>query len=528
MEVKDIQFTQLNQLSSRDKDYLLHSEKFKDFLQYEFDFESFGKVIEARKNYRVDRQLLVSKIKEQYKDVSSSDFTKKHIEALLAENTYTLTTAHQPSLLTGPLYYIYKILSVINLSTQLKETHPNHSFVPVFVIGGEDHDFEEINHFCLYGKKLEWSSEDSGSVGQFTTKGIKQVLAQAREILGERSQALELLTDLEKDLERCRTYGDFSFKLTHRLFDHLGIVILRMDDADLKRAFIPVIKAEILKGESKAIIEKTQEQLIAAGYKAQTHIRDINFFYKTAGLRNRIEKDGLNYKVVDTDIVFTEAEISSEIDNHPDRFSPNVIMRPLYQSLILPDLAYIGGGGELAYWMERKTQFAHFDLHFPMLVRRQSAMIVTGSSVKQTEKLGLQLTDLFSKEADLVKTYLSKSDNPDYKLDSYKEKIQTLYLELEKHIGTIDQSLSKTTQSEAVKSSKSIDYLESKLKKSIKSKEEVNIKRIEKLKSKLFPSGLQERHDNIFEFISSNGVGIIDEMLPHCDPMAKVFKAFVL
>jgi len=203
-------------------------------------------------------------------------------------------------------------------------------------------------------------------------------------------------------------------------------------------------------------------------------------------------------------------------------------MRPLFQSLILPDLAYVGGGGELAYWMERKSQFEHFDLHFPMLVRRQSAMIVSGSAMKQTGKLGLQLSDLFSDEASLIKTYLSKSDHPDYKLDSYKTKIESLYAELEKHIASIDQSLAKTTQSEAVKSTKSIDYLESKLKKSIKTKEEVNLKRIEKLKTKLFPSGLQERHDNIFEFISSNGVGIINEMLPHCDPMAKVFKAFLI
>ena len=300
-----------------------------------------------------------------------------------------------------------------------------------------------------------------------------------------------------------------------------------MGDKRLKKAFSPIIKKEIVERPSQALVVATQESIEKElGYSSQAHAREINFFYVDKSGRNRIEHDKGSYTVNGTDISFTEQEILAEIDNHPERFSPNVVMRPLFQEHILPNLAYIGGGGELAYWIERKTQFKHFGMPYPMLIRRQSGMILTAGSQKNIDKLGLNIQQMFQPENSLVDLLLANSVHPDYKLSQYKEEINKLYDKIAAEVKTVDVTLERTASAEKAKALKSVDYLESKVKKAIKQKEDVNLNRMRKLKGNLFPKGLQERHDNIFQYLATYGVGLIDDLLPHCNPFDKSFKIF--
>jgi len=259
-----------------------------------------------------------------------------------------------------------------------------------------------------------------------------------------------LMSAIKSDLKKVKTYGEFSFHLTHRLMDHLGLIILRMSDPQLKRAFIPQLKRELLERPSQQLVQTTQTKIKEAkGYDSQAHAREINLFYIDKHGRNRIEHKGDSYYVLNTDIRFSEAQLLETLNEHPERFSPNVVMRPLYQDTILPNLAYIGGGGELAYWMERKTQFEEFGVPFPMLIRRQSGMILTASMDKQRSKLGLAFTDIFKDENELTKLLLSAEDIPDYSLSAFKKELSALFAKMENHIGGIDSSLSKTTGAEA-------------------------------------------------------------------------------
>lgn len=527
MRIKEIDFSEVGQFSSRDRDYTLHSEKFSEFLAYPFEFEAFEKIIEDRQKTDTDRELLVSQLLSQYSDVESSTLTTKRIEQLKADSTFTIVTAHQPSLLTGPLYYVYKILSCLNLADKLKKEYPDKNFVPVFILGAEDHDFEEINHFQLFGKKLEWNKEAKGAVGRLSTEGIKEIIDNLGSILGERTQIKELISGIEHDLQKSSDYADFSFRITHRLFDRFGLVILRMDEKSLKYSFRSAIKEEIFNSPSQALIENFQDKLSEFGYSKQAHAREINFFYHCEAGRKRIVQESDSFKIVDTDIHFTKSELEEEIENHPENFSPNVVMRPLYQEFILPNLAYIGGGGELAYWMERKSQFEHFNIPFPMLIRRNSAMICDERTLKQIDTMGLTMKDFFDEEHQIVKKYLELSDQPDYKLDQYISALSDVFSNMEEKIKGIDPTLVKTSQSELAKTTKSIEQIEFRLKKSIKQKEEVQLNRISKIKEKLFPGGLQERKVSIFEFMTSYGDGLLEEMLPHMDVFSKSLKVFI-
>ena len=125
-------------------------------------------------------------------------------------------------------------------------------------------------------------------------------------------------------------------------------------------------------------------------------------------MRERIEWQEDSFRVVNTELIFTREEMRRELHTHPDRFSPNVVLRPLYQELILPNLAYVGGGGEIAYWLERKTQFEHFRINFPMLVRRHSVLWVDKSSARKLEKLKLDIRDFLHKDLEtIIKDYLN-------------------------------------------------------------------------------------------------------------------------
>ncbi len=529
MEVKEVDFSSIPQLSNRDRTFTLENEKFESFQSYISEFKYFEQVIANREQHQVDRSLLHSVLQDQYSQTKNSEKTSNNLAALKEPNTFTVTTAHQPSLLTGPLYYIFKILSAVNLADRLRIAFPSKQFVPVFVIGGEDHDFEEINHCHLYGKKIEWETAAGGPVGELSTSGLDTVLIQVKEILGDKSLALPILEKLSTQLSSIKTYAEFSFRLTHILFDHLGLVILRMNNKKLKSALIPTIKKEIFEQASHHKVTETQESIKEAiGYDAQAHVRDINFFYLSKNARARIEKEGDNYIVKDLNKKWTLEELTTEIHNNPERFSPNVVMRPIYQETILPNLAYIGGGGEIAYWTERKSQFEHFGLPFPMLIRRTSGMIITPSSAKQMNTLGLSLNDSFSDEQALTNLMIQNSEHADYHLTTYKEELKAVFDKIAEQVEQIDKSIVSTTKSEATKAEKSIDYLESKLKKAIKQKEEVNLQRIAKLKKNLFPKGLQERHDNILQYISRYGPQLIDELGPHCDPFDKKMKVFFM
>ena len=528
MQVKAIDIDHIPQISFKDRTYIKGSTGLDRFIQYPFEYSAFDSLIQARRKFPVDRATLVDVLKEDYQDLESSALTTKNIDALLNENAFTVITAHQPSLMTGPLYYIYKILSAVKLASELNHSHQDIHVVPVFIIGGEDHDFEEINHLYLFNKKIVWENKGLGSVGQLSTDGVEEVIDACLDILGDRSNAIDDLTRLKELLSECKNYGEFAFRLTHYLFDHLGLVILQTDNAKLKANFSAIVKEEIISRPSQKLVEEAQSQLAEIDFSSQAHAREINFFYRGVDFRSRIVYEDDRYKVLDSDLSWNEEELIREIATNPQNFSPNVVMRPIFQEFTLPNLAYIGGGGEIAYWLERKSQFAHFDIHFPMLIRRTSALFLNERALKQIEELGLTVEHLFMEKESLIKHYLSISEAPDYKLDSFVEDIESVFNHLSTKIESIDKSLLKTASSEMVKAQKSIEYLESKLKKSVKQKEEVNLKRLERLIEQLLPSGkLQERHANIWEYISRYDKSLIDTMLPHCNPFDKEVKLFI-
>ena len=260
------------------------------------------------------------------------------------------------------------------------------------------------------------------------------------------------------------------------------------------------------------------------GFKPQVTPREINLFYLKNGIRERIVFEGTSYKILNTDIQFSESEILKELENHPERFSPNAPMRCLYQEKILPNLAYIGGGGELAYWFQLKDMFDANNISFPTLVLRKSVLFVDGGSNKRISKLGLEVTDLFQGTDSLVKEYLKKGAEIVLDLQQEEQDVIAIFEDIVKKAGKIDQSLQPFVKAELQKNIKSLKNIETRLIKAEKKKEEVTVNQLKKLKEKLFPNNsLQERHDNLISILLFYGEDIIEELINELSPLDKQF-----
>lgn len=527
MEVFHTDYAKLGLWSHTDISYIQHDPKLDPFIAYKPQIEHFPEIIENRKNFPVDRSLLHRVIKKQYEALGISLPPKAN--DLLDENTYTVTTAHQPALLTGPLYHIYKIASTIHLANTLNQSLSGSKIIPVFIVSGEDHDWDEINHLHLFGRKYQWERDASGACGRLSLEGLDQLIKSVEDVFSNSPHSQTIKDLLEGCLQKSTTYAQFHQCLIHALFSHHGLIVLNMDDPELKQAFRSVMEKEITEKFSLAHVPVTQAALEDKGFKPQAFCRPVNLFYLSDGRRERIDPTGEGFLKVESGIHCSQKELLNELTEHPERFSPNVILRPLYQECILPNLAYIGGGGEIAYWLERKSQFEAAGIPYPMLIRRNSLMMIDKGSASLMEKSDLTWDDLLLDTNNLIKKFLVNHSETELEYRDELAMVTEAYHSLAKKAEKKDPSLAKAILAEETKHAKAFEQLGSRLLRAEKQHQDTHIKRIQKLKEKLFPAnGLQERHENFLTFYAEYGNVWIDGLIEICDPFTEKFTIQVL
>lgn len=490
---------------------------------------SFGEQMREKQQDFTDahRKTLVAVLEKQYQNVKTSQETKKNIEALASSDTFTVTTGHQLNLFTGPMYFLYKITTAINLAKKLKESYPGQHFVPIYWMATEDHDFEEINHFSFRGKKIRWNAQSSGPVGRHSTEGLAEVFKVLDQEIGSSSHAQELKTLFKNAYLNHDNLSEATRYLANSLFGEYGLVILDADDAQLKKEFAPYVKDELLHQTAHCEVLATIEKL--KGYEIQVNPREINLFYIEDGLRERIILEKGNYRVNDTSLQFSKEEILDLLEKHPEKFSPNVMLRPLYQEVILPNLCYIGGGGELAYWLELKSYFDAVQVPFPILLLRNSALIATEKQATKADKLGLTWKDLFSKSTELVNSKVKELSDFPIDLSIQKDHLKTQFHYLHTLAHKTDPSFSGAVKAQEAKQIKGLEHLEKRLIKAQKRKYNQELLRFTELQNVLFPNGgLQERQANFSEFYVEFGPDLISLMSEKFDALGEEFNVLIL
>ncbi|MDY2587214.1 bacillithiol biosynthesis cysteine-adding enzyme BshC [Winogradskyella aquimaris] len=475
------------------------------------------------------RKVLFETLTNQYTNYKTSEITLNNIESLKSENTFTITTGHQLNLFTGPLYFLYKIISTINLTEQLKSEYPDYNFVPVYWMASEDHDFDEINYFNFKGKKIQWNSSQTGAVGHFNTDGLEDVYEVVAAEFGSGKFAEQLKEWFKKAYLNHTNLADATRYFANELFGEFGLVIIDADHSALKRLFIPQMQKELVEQTAFKTVSETNKTLEDLGLKIQVNPREINLFYIHKGLRGRIVFENDSYKVLDTEITWNKDELSTHLHEHPERFSPNVIIRPLYQEVVLPNLCYIGGGGEMIYWLQLKSNFQAQGVTFPMLLLRNSALVKTKKQAEKLDKLNISNSDLFLNRNTFINKKVRQISNIDIDFSDQiaflTQQFQALYQLAEQ----TDKSFLGAVKAQEVKQIKGLKHLEKRLLKAQKRKLKDQIERCTELQEQLFPGqSLQERNTNFSELYLDFGDDLIPELKKLLQPLKKEFMVITM
>ncbi|GAA0559617.1 bacillithiol biosynthesis cysteine-adding enzyme BshC [Chitinophaga japonensis] len=500
-------------------DFLAEHPHIRSFYSYSPLKADTDALVQAKKTQPRQREVLVQVLREQYAALDTPAAVQQHISLLEQPDTFTVCTAHQPNIFTGYLYFVYKILQAIRLAGDLQQQHPQYRFVPVYYMGSEDNDLDELGSIYLDGKTLTWATSQQGAVGRMRPEGLDALIGQVQQQLGYGVYAEELVQLLRKAYLEHDNIQQATLFLVNALFGRYGLVVLIPDHPLLKKQLVPVMKDELWHQTSHKLVGDTIQQL-SRHYKVQANPREINLFYLTDQARERIVKEGEHWKVLHSSLTFTAAELEQELEAHPERFSPNVILRGLLQETILPNIAFIGGGGEIAYWLELQSLFAHYRVPYPMLVLRNSFLLVDALSKTRLQKLGLCIRHLFGKVDDVVNNFVRQHTNASLVLKKEYDIIEQLFDGLEEKARSIDVTLVASVAAERKRVMKSIGKVEHKFLRAEKKKFAWQIAQIEQLRLRLFPAGsLQERKENFMPWYIHEGPAFFDRILAHMQPL---------
>jgi bacillithiol biosynthesis cysteine-adding enzyme BshC len=509
-------------------DYLEQAEQLSPFYRHPVSAEGLQRSLEARKAFPTDRAVLVRALEEQYAGVlsdgpSGAPRVRENIARLADPATFTVCTAHQPAIFTGHLYFIYKILHTIRLAEWLKEQHPSQHFVPVFYMGSEDADLDELGHIYLGGEKLSWDTKQTGAVGRMKTKGLDKLYYRIEGELAIQPHGRELMEMLKAAYLESPDIQTATFRLLHSLFAEYGLVVLIADKAVFKKQMIAVFGDDLFRQEPTRIVNESIAKL-SEHYKIQANPRPINLFYLKDDIRNRIERTEEGFHVMDTPLRFTDQEMRDELQHYPDRFSPNVILRGLFQETILPNLAFIGGGGETAYWLELKQLFEHYRTPFPVLILRNSFLLVERQWMEKLTHAGFAIPDLFRGVDELVNELVRRDSSNTLTLETEIAAANSYYEALKTLSRPVDPTLEQHINALQARAVEPIKTLEKKLLKAERRKFGDQRRQLGALKAALFPhDNLQERVENFMPWYAALGPGFIRALYQHSPVLEQEF-----
>lgn len=500
-------------LEKINSEYINQSDKLQSLYSFYPNLQGFQNIIQEIQKYNFNRKQLTHVLLQQSQLVSNtSQPTIQNIQALTHPNTFSITTGHQLSLYTGPLFFIYKIITVIRISMYLKKHFPEYNFVPVFWMASEDHDIEEINHFFIKDKKFQWQKNNDGTPsGKLDTNGLMEIYQQLKD--------LNVLS--EKDIQiffnayiNHTNYADATRYLINDLFGKYGLITLNADDKLLKSLFIRVFHKDIFENATEQILNKSISFLEQNNYHIQAKPRPINTFYFHENKRFLLQNKHHQFQLKGTEVLFTKEALEEKLKNNPENFSPNVLLRPVYQQTILPNIAYVGGPAEVAYWLTLKPAFEQYKVFQPLIIQRPLIFITPANIRQKIEKYHLSIQNIFNYDKHTVLKNILNEFRISITLDNTKHQIQYIFQELFYQTENIDKTLIPFVNAEQAKTIKFIETLEQKLNKAIQQKHENIRKHIDDIYTNYFPQNtMQDRIWNIFYAYKLLGYKTVEELI---------------
>jgi bacillithiol biosynthesis cysteine-adding enzyme BshC len=529
MEILNLSLPATNRFASS---YLEQSEEIQPFFHYRFN----EKVEDVRRLAELSsrtfpREKVAGYIENFMERFPISEAVKSSIQRFRQDNSVVVIGGQQAGILTGPLYSIHKVISIIKLAEQ-KEKELDVPVIPVFWIAGEDHDYQEVNHLfvaaqdkvekLIYPEKVLNKKMVSDIVlnKELCLKWVHNVI----ENFGETEHTNALLKFAEEQVNKSETFVDFFANIIMELFKDYGLLIVDSGDKEFRKIQSEFLSMQILDHESITFsLLEQQQEINKKGFPLaiDANERAANLFYydKKAGERILLEFDRETEQFVGKSgsVSFSKSDLLDQMNNDPGILSNNVVTRPLMQEWLFPSLAFIAGPGEIAYWAELKLVFEHFKINMPPIVPRLNITLLDRSIETDLHDLNLNL------EKVLVK---GTNEEREQYLDAIKDKeVQELfaatrnsflsqYQLIEAKTAELDKGLLPLLNKNENYILKEMDFMKKKLEDAVKSKHQVILNKFTRVDLALRPDGfLQERTWNVFPYLNQYGLGLMKSLM---------------
>ena len=506
-------------------DFLNENKALKKFYNSSFDIKNFKKQIEMKKSFSLSkRNILVKELLSQYSDINDKKVLK-NINILLKESTFTITTGHQLSILTGPIFFVYKIISVINTCAKLKKKYPKNNFVPVFWLASEDHDFDEISEVYFRDKNINYLTKAKGSVGRMKLDNFNAILEQIFTFFPTNNLAKRIKKIITSAYKDNFTLAKATRCLVHQLFKEKGLIIIDPDSHNLKKMFSSYMEDELINNTCKECVNKTVnsiKEVYSEKYIPQVNPREINLFHLNVNSRERIIRKDSKYNLSDKNV--SHQEMLKELNKRPENFSPNVLMRPLYQEVILPNLCYIGGSSEMSYWLQLKSFFDYHGVVFPIINPRASILLLTQKMRRKINKYLINENEIFLKKNEFINLNIKKHSEIDMNLNYLKESLKKQFKVLDSIVKITDSSFLGAVNAQKKKQLNGIDKLEKRLLKAQKRKMSSIENDLKYIHKEINPDSIfQERKINFIDFYLQYGDTFFQNLFDSIDLFEKKF-----
>ncbi|MFJ7752038.1 bacillithiol biosynthesis cysteine-adding enzyme BshC [Peribacillus muralis] len=526
MEMKDLALPSLNRFAS---DYLQNHLEAEDYFHYDLSkADKYRDRYNELMNRAFSRRELSDYIQRYMSRFSSSEEVKGNIERLRRDDSVVVIGGQQAGLLSGPLYTIHKVISIIKLAKE-QEKELGRPVIPVFWIAGEDHDLAEVNHVYIMknGKphKKTYPSyqpyKTMVSDVELETEKAEKWFEEIIETFGETAFTNKLLIKMKETINESKTFVDFFARLIHEWFHEYGLLLIDAADPDLRQIEKGHFIAMIQKSERIAeVVEGQQSFMQAKGYPKMIEMdkQAANLFYYDPEKKDRclLERVQGGFSGKNTES-FSEEELLHIAQNHPERLSNNVITRPLMQEMLFPVLAFISGPGEIAYWAELKRAFELFSMKMPPIIPRLNITFVERGVHTDLEEMELTLeTVLTEGTANAVKRYLEEVEDETTAnlFGKLKSQLEENHKQLSDHAVSLDKGLEPMLNKNIEFIQKQLDFIYGKIGDRTKERHSVTLKKYERIAQSLYPlESPQERIWNAFYYLNQYGPEFISDIM---------------
>jgi len=507
-------------------DYIYEFENVREYYKHNFrNKDAYPSVFKSITESRKDKQLNISGIiKNQYLTLQNiSNKTLRNIDLIDKEKTIAVVTGQQLGILGGPLYTVYKIITAIRLANQLTERYDDFKFVPVFWLEGDDHDFNEVrsinlfnneNQVLNFGYKDEINDDDAKqSIGKINfDEALNEFFSNYEGSLRESDFKKELVSKIKECYQVGKSFKQSFKELLFWLFDEYGLVIFDPQDPHIKSLLKPIFKKEVndFALHTQKLIQTSAK--LEELYHAQVKVKPVNLFYHTDDGRYSVEPVDEVFKLRRKRKQFTKDEILTEIENFPERFSPNVLLRPICQDYLFPTGFYIGGPSEIAYFAQVTPLYDFYKIAPPIIFPRSSATILEKNVSSGLDKYDLSMNDIFLGLDELKEKVIAglSENNIETTFVEASKEIELTFDKIKENLFAIDKTLVDSSGRYKDRIMSSILELKTKAIKAQETKHETTIRQLTRLSNLLYPLGnLQEREINFTYFYNKYGKDFI-------------------